>query len=162
MRVAGLVPWAIVLLLAAVFFRPVSRAAPFASTVFLIVQCAALVLLDSGFAASERVRWIEPPPAIYQFSGVQNVIHIVLDEFQADVFADILQQDRASLDRHLSGFQYFREHSGSFPTTSFSMPAMLASEEYRISSRRQTSSAKPSNTNRSSRRSPPRVTTSMP
>ena len=79
----------------------------------------------------QRVRWIEPPPAIYQFSPAQNVIHIVLDEFQSDVFNDILQQDRASLDRQFSGFQYFADHAGSFPTTSFSMPAMLAGQEYR-------------------------------
>ena len=40
--------------------------------------------------AAERVRWIEPPAAIYQFSSAQNVIHIVLDEFQSDVFHEIL------------------------------------------------------------------------
>ena len=81
--------------------------------------------------AAQRARWVEPPAAIYQFSATRNVIHVVLDEFQADVFNDIFQQDRAALDRQFAGFQYFADHAGSFPTTSFSMPAMLAGQEYR-------------------------------
>jgi hypothetical protein len=123
--------WAFVLLLALVFFRPVSTVAAFAAVVFFAIQLCALVLSDAGSAGTQRVRWTEPPRAIYEFSAVRNVIHIVLDEFQSDVFTDILQQDRASLDRDFSGFQYFADHAGSFPTTSFSMPAMLAGQEYR-------------------------------
>jgi hypothetical protein len=126
-----LAAWAVVLVLALVFFRPVSRVAPFASMVFLAVQAAAAVFADTQSATAGRVRWVEPPPAIFQFSSAQNVIHIVLDEFQSDVFHDIFTQDRAALDRQFSGFHYFADHAGSFPTTSFSMPAMLAGEEYR-------------------------------
>jgi hypothetical protein len=133
---AGRVPyelaaWTVVLLLALVLFRAVSRIAPFASLVFLGVQAAAVVVSGAGAGGDRPARWLEPPPAIYQFSPAQNVIHIVLDEFQSDVFADILQQDRATLDRQFSGFQYFADHAGAFPTTSFSMPAMLAGQEYR-------------------------------
>jgi hypothetical protein len=123
--------WAAALLIALLFFRPVSRIAAFASSVFLGVQFLALMLSDAGSAGTQRVRWIEPPRAIYEFSAARNVIHIVLDEFQADVFDDIFQHDRASLDRDFSGFHYFADHAGSFPTTSFSMPAMLAGREYR-------------------------------
>jgi hypothetical protein len=127
-----LAAWGVVLLLAIAFFRPVSRIAPFAALVFSGVQTAAVAWSTAGSAAGARsVRWIEPPPAIYQFSAARNVIHIVLDEFQSDVFGDILHQDRAALDRRFSGFQYFDDHAGSFPTTSFSMPAMLAGQEYR-------------------------------
>ncbi|HET9468852.1 MAG TPA: PA14 domain-containing protein, partial [Vicinamibacterales bacterium] len=123
--------WAGVLLLALIFFRPLSRIAPFASLVFLLVQTAGATVTGTDSTTAERVRWIEAPPAIFQFSSAQNVIHIVLDEFQADVFADIFRQDRQTLDRQFSGFQYFIDHAGSFPTTSFSMPAMLAAREYR-------------------------------
>ena len=126
-----LAAWAFVVLLALVFFRPVSRLATFTSLAFLVVQAIAAVFADTRSTTADRVRWIEPPSAIYQFSPVQNVIHIVLDEFQSDVFNDIFTQDRAALDRQFTGFQYFADHAGSFPTTSFSMPAMLASQEYR-------------------------------
>ena len=108
-----LAAWAGVLFLALVCFRPVSRIAPFASIVFLAVQLAAVVLSD-GSAAAQRVRWIEPPPSIYEFSADRNVIHIVLDEFQSDVFNDIFQQDRASLDRQFSGFSISPSTPGRF------------------------------------------------
>ena len=123
--------WVGVLLLALIFFRPVSRFAAFASVVFLGVQTAAAAMSGPESTTAARARWVEPPDAIFQFSSSQNVIHIVLDEFQADVFADIFQQDRQMLDRQFSGFQYFSDHAGSFPTTSFSMPAMLAGQAYR-------------------------------
>jgi len=123
--------WIAGVLAAVVFFRRVSNIAPFASLVFLGVQAAAVVVSGAESATAQRVRWVEPPPAIYQFSSARNVIHIVLDEFQADVFNDIFLQDRPALDRQFSGFQYFSDHAGSFPTTSFSMPAMLAGQEYR-------------------------------
>jgi hypothetical protein len=122
--------FAAVLLLAAVFFRPISRVAPFASLVFLGVQAIGMVASSSGPAA-EGARWIEPPAEIYQFSPAQNVIHIVLDEFQSDVFTEILHQDRAALDDTFSGFVYFEDHAAASPTTSMSMPAMLTGLTYR-------------------------------
>ncbi len=118
------------LVLAAIFFRPISRIAPFAALVFLGLQAAGAVATGAGPAA-ERARWIDPPADIYGFSRTRNIIHIVLDEFQSDVFGEILQTDRADLDRQFSGFTYFSEHAGAFPTTSMSMPAMLTGLEYR-------------------------------
>jgi hypothetical protein len=118
------------LLLAAIFSRPVSRIAPFASAAFIGVQAVAVAATDAGFSA-QRPQWTEPPAGIFRFSPTNNVIHIVLDEFQSDVFAEILEQDRASLDRQFSGFVYFADHAAAFPTTSMSMPAMLTGLEYR-------------------------------
>ena len=118
------------LLLAVAFFRPISRVAPFAALVFLGVQAAAAAANGAG-PASERARWIDPPPDIYRFSAARNVIHVVLDEFQSDVFTEILQQDRDALDKQFSGFVYLSDHAAAFPTTSMSMPAMLTGLEYR-------------------------------
>ena len=126
-----LAAWGIIAVLAAVFFRPVSRIAPFAAIAFLAVQGIAGALTGVEPATARRVRWMEPPRELFQFSSSRNVIHIVLDEFQSDIFHDIFERDRAVLDRQFSGFQYFADHAGSFPTTSFSMPAMLTGQEYR-------------------------------
>lgn len=117
-------------LAALALYRPISRVAPFAAVVFIGVQALGALVNSSGPAA-DRARWIEPPPEIYQFSSDRNVIHIVLDEFQSDVFTEILQQDRAALDTQFSGFTYFADHAGAFPTTSMAMPAMLTGVEYR-------------------------------
>ena len=122
--------FAAALLLAAVFFRRISRIAPFASLVFLGVQAAGAAITASGPAA-RGAGWIEPPPEIYQFSRAQNVIHVVLDEFQSDVFTEILHEDRATFDRTFSGFTYFQDHAAASPTTSMSMPAMLTGMSYR-------------------------------
>ncbi|RPI55069.1 MAG: hypothetical protein EHM55_08965 [Acidobacteria bacterium] len=119
-----------VLVAAVAFYRPISRVAPFAALVFIGLQAVGAAATSAGPAA-DRARWIEPPPEIYQFSPSRNVIHIVLDEFQSDVFTEILQQDRAELDSRFSGFVYFADHTGAFPTTSMSMPAMLTGMEYR-------------------------------
>jgi hypothetical protein len=126
-----LTAWAGFLLFLIVFFRPVSRIAPFAALVFIGVQVSAAVVMGAGPGAAERGRWTDPPPAIYEFSAKQNVIHVVLDAFQSDVFAGIMEEDRAAFNRHFSGFEYFADHAGAFPTTSFSMAAMLTGEAYR-------------------------------
>jgi hypothetical protein len=123
--------WTAALILALVYFRRISRIAALAALAFMGVQTAAVLLAATDSGALQRVRWLEPPANLYQFSATRNVIHIVLDEFQSDVFHDILQQDRSALDEQFSGFQYFADHAGSFPTTSFSMPAMLTGLEYR-------------------------------
>ncbi len=120
----------VIVLAGLALYRPISRVAPFAALVFLGVQVLGAVANSSGPAA-DRARWIEPPPEIYQFSPDRNVIHIVLDEFQSDVFTEILQQDRAVMDKQFSGFTYFADHAGAFPTTSMAMPAMLTGLEYR-------------------------------
>ena len=118
-----------ILAVAAILFRPVSRIATFASVAFLSVQAIAAAVTGAGHAG--HARWVEPPDDIYRFSRDRNVVHIVLDEFQADVFTEILGQDRPALDRTFSGFTYFADHTSAFPTTSMSMPAMLTGREYR-------------------------------
>ena len=122
--------FAVALIAAAIFSRAIGRIAPFASLAFMAVQTAGAIAGDVGPAA-ERARWIDPPPELYQFSASRNVIHIVLDEFQSDVFEEILHEDRAQLDTAFPGFTYFADHAAAFPTTSMSMPAMLTGLEYR-------------------------------
>lgn len=60
-----LAAWAGVLFLSAVFFRPVSRIAPFAALAFMGVQVAAAALIGTGPAAPARGRWVEPPSSLY-------------------------------------------------------------------------------------------------
>ena len=120
--------WVGVLVASVIFFRPVSRVAPFASLVFLSLQCLASIVAHDG---ERRVQWAEPPAEIYEFSSGQNVILVVLDEFQSDLFAELVEHDRRWFDEQFSGFVYFADHAGAFPTTSLSMPAMLTGQTYR-------------------------------
>ena len=56
---------------------------------------------------------------------------IVLDGFHSDVFAEILEAERSLMDRDFSGFVFFEDHAGAFPTTMVSVPAMLTGTVYR-------------------------------
>ena len=59
------------------------------------------------------------------------MIHIVLDAFPSWIFAELLEQERSTFDRDFSGFSFFADHLGAFPTTRASMPAMLTGMAYR-------------------------------
>lgn len=65
---------------------------------------------------------------IFQFHPTSNVIHIVVDGFQADVFGSLVSE---ALDLHqyreaFSGFTFYEETLGVFPYTHFSVPAFLS------------------------------------
>lgn len=135
-RLAGRVPyelgaWVAVPFLAAVFVRQVSRLTTFTAQLFLALQIGGLAVTWGGTAADQQTRWQEPPPELFQFSAERNVIHIVLDEFQSDAFAAILEDDRPWFDESFAGFTFFADHLGAFPSTSLSMPALLTGREYR-------------------------------
>ncbi len=65
---------------------------------------------------------------IYRFHPDQNIIHIVVDGFQSDVFDFLVanQQGSNRFRESLSGFTYYRETLGVFPFTRFSIPAYLS------------------------------------
>lgn len=64
-----------------------------------------------------------------QFSDQANIVHILLDELQSDVFDQVLQHNpdlRAALD----GFTYFPDTSSIYPYTEMSLPGILSGEIY--------------------------------
>ncbi|MDX1404897.1 MAG: sulfatase-like hydrolase/transferase [Woeseiaceae bacterium] len=70
--------------------------------------------------------------AIPRFSRGQNVVHIVMDGFQSDIFSDIIEDPaNAELKEQLKGFTLFRDNLGAFPYTQVSIPAFLSSRLYR-------------------------------
>lgn len=69
----------------------------------------------------------------YRFSSKMNVVHLIIDGFQSDVFNEIINEGdegRGFLSR-LDGFVFFQEHLGVFPYTHMTIPAMLTGEIYR-------------------------------
>lgn len=71
--------------------------------------------------------------AISQLSAKKNIIHIIADGFQADVFAEILTDTNGGeeLRRALDGFVHFPEQLGAFPLTHMSVPAILTGQIYK-------------------------------
>ncbi len=75
-----------------------------------------------------------------QFSKNRNVLHMVVDGFQSDIFYDLVHNENLhennhennlpTLKEHFSGFQFYLEALGVFPYTRFSLPAFLSAEIY--------------------------------
>jgi hypothetical protein len=76
-------------------------------------------------------QWSGPSNAMFDVSSTRNAFHIVLDGFHSDVFAEILEAERPLMDRDFSGFVFYKDHAGAFPTTIVSIPAMLTGTAYR-------------------------------
>ncbi len=127
--------WGGVLGAAIVYARQVSRVASMLSLMFVGLQVGAVaVALANPMQARGHAQsggWSAPPSRLYTLSRSENVIHIVLDGFMSELFGEAVTQERAFFDRRFSGFVYFAEHLGAFPTTRASMPAMLTGEAYR-------------------------------
>ena len=70
---------------------------------------------------------------IYRFSSHKNVVHLILDGFQSDVFEEIINdgEDGGRFASALKGFVFFKEHMGVFPYTHMAVPAILSGEIYR-------------------------------
>ncbi len=60
----------------------------------------------------------------YAFSGETNVLILILDEFQSDIFAEIVRQE-PGLSRPLDGFTFFRDCAGSYTNTAASVPFIM-------------------------------------
>ena len=120
--------------LAAVFARKVSAVAAVGSELLIALQVIALmvpIFTADSEARGDAPAWRPPPGQIYQLSRDQNVIHIVLDAFLSEMFAEVIERERSTFDRDFSGFTFFADHLGAFPTTRASMPAMLTGIAYR-------------------------------
>jgi hypothetical protein len=125
--------WVAVPIVSVVFARRLFPTAVFASRVMIALQVVLLAFttMQADADPNAGAKWEGPPEAIFELSSRQNVIHFVLDGFQSDAFLDILNADRAGMDRQFAGFTFFSNHLGAFPTTIVSIPAMLTGSVYR-------------------------------
>ena len=126
--------WAGGLVLAVVFARRVSTVAPLTSQLLIALEVIVLALPIASSTSDTQddvSGWDVTPAEIYQLSRDQNMIHVVLDGFLSEIFAETLAQERRTFDLDFSGFIFFADHLGAFPTTRASMPAMLTGIAYR-------------------------------
>ena len=120
--------WILAPLLSIAAARYVAPIAPFASAALLTLQTVVLMASALGSDSRAHAQWRGPSDSMFDLSRTKNVIHIVLDGFQSDVFDDILREDREQLDKSFSGAVFFADHAGAFPTTIASIPAMLTGD----------------------------------
>ena len=118
-------------LLVTIFAQRLFTVSVFASRILVALQVVLLAVTAAKADPDARAKWEGPPDAIFEASSTQNVFHFVLDGFQSDVFLDIIEAERAEMDRSFSGFTFFADHAGAFPTTIVSIPTMLTGQPYR-------------------------------
>jgi hypothetical protein len=82
---------------------------------------------------NKRDTYNADPEQIYEFSKTQNIVHILVDGFQADVFADLLNHTQLgpAYAKSFAGFVYYPETLGAFPYTQFAVPALLTGRTYK-------------------------------
>lgn len=95
---------------------------------FAGIQSASALAKKSGAKSSANALH-----EIYRFSSQKNVVHLILDGFQSDVFEEIIKEgeDGRRFTSALKGFVFFKEHMGVFPFTHMTIPAFLSGEAYR-------------------------------
>ena len=105
--------------------------APFASQLLVALHLVVLVGSAARSGPDAAVTHAAAPEFVFELSRTDNVIHIVMDGFQSDIFQRIIERDRVALGPSLSGFVLFADHAGAFRTTIASIPAMLTGHAYR-------------------------------
>jgi hypothetical protein len=98
----------------------------------LILGQAALLLgeggLKQGVWSKEHIPSAYPPKAILEVSKQQNIVHIVLDSMQTDVFLELVEKQEWR--DELTGFTLFYENSGVTPHTSLALPAIFSGQSF--------------------------------
>jgi hypothetical protein len=123
--------WAAVPVAAVLAAKWIAPVAAFASGVFMALQGALLISTTLQADSQTRAEWRGPSNAMFDVSSRRNAFHLVLDGFHSDVFAEILETERPLMDRDFSGFVFFQDHAGAFPTTMVSVPAMMTGRVFR-------------------------------
>ncbi len=126
----------VALLAAAVYWRqrllPVVRPL---CLLLLAVQAGSLWFLEpdprteSGDKLGRSITHSDPPERLFRFSAANNVIHIVLDGFQSDIFEEIIVDSKRYRDA-LPGFTFFKEAITSSSVTYLSVPSFMSATTY--------------------------------
>lgn len=123
-------------IVAAVYWR--RRLLPLARSLclfLLAVQVGSLWFLepdprsDPGDTLGSSITHSEPPETLFRFSDTRNVIHIVLDGFQSDIFEEIVEDSDRYRDA-LQGFTFFKEAITSSTVTYLSVPSFMTATTY--------------------------------
>ncbi|HUU05487.1 MAG TPA: sulfatase-like hydrolase/transferase [Patescibacteria group bacterium] len=122
--------WLAVLVLAQLKLKFFSR--------FMKATAWALVLLQLLFSLfyyfnslplPNHSKYVYEKSEQFNFSSHKNVIILLIDCFQSDLFQEVLDEDD-SLRQIFTGFTYFRNNLGGFPLTYASVPLILTGKYY--------------------------------
>jgi hypothetical protein len=122
--------WIVCLLLAACRPAFLYRRAKTLSLLILSIQLlvASFFVINQPELPSFKKFQIDPFKQ-FDFSNRKNIIILVLDTFQSDIFQEIIDQYPA-YKNYFKDFTYFRNTTGGFPSTYAAIPFMLTAQYY--------------------------------
>lgn len=132
-RLQGWIEVGFALLLFAVtvfFYRKMAKIGTRASLIMIVLQCIYLAIyipshssfLQAAKASSGTFQ------SILDYSPSNNIIHIVLDGMQTDVFRKVVNANHMADD--FDGFTLFAENIAAAGSTTFSIPSVFSGEAY--------------------------------
>ncbi len=129
---ADIVLWMTVLVGALLFHKQLMGIALPASLILIVIQLVGAVQLVVG--AEERL-WRgeipamdDPPEELFHYSREHNIVHLVLDNFQTDIFEELVEE--LDLERQFDGFTLFRDAAAVAPYTSMAIPSIFHGRVY--------------------------------
>lgn len=124
--------WILCFGLALFYHRHVYKIVRSASTALITLQAVLLIVTSIQHPEIWKDKSAEAstPEQLFQLSSKENVIHIILDELQSDVFQNIIQADTGHYYNVFEGFTFYNKIVGSYPTTIMSIPAFLTGHVY--------------------------------
>ena len=124
--------WIVVLGLLLKFARSLYPRAAIISAGLLAIQLVSLGVTATKSYVSPldffKHYYVEQAP-VFEYSTERNVILILLDEFQSDIFAEAVLA-RAELRAHFDGFTYFPDTTAGANFTELALPAILTGRMY--------------------------------
>lgn len=130
--------WVGGMLVAIVLYRRIGRRIIRTAVILFALQLFIFAFNWIGHAAeladkSGVSRSNQTPDELVRFSSQKNVLQIVADGFQSDVFEEIVNgsDEGENFAAALDGFTFYRNHLGVFPFTHMSVPAILSGKIYR-------------------------------
>lgn len=126
--------WIGILIVVLFYSKRLYRYIGIACMLLLIMQAAGL--MATVYSASDEPEWKNlqyssehNTNSMYEFSTNTNVILIILDTFQSDIFQEIIDEGPEYRDM-FKGFTYYRNNLGGFPATYPSIIYILSGKLY--------------------------------
>lgn len=124
--------WIGILIVVLFYSKRLYRYIGIACMLLLIMQAAGL--MATVYSAHDEPEWknLSYPhdlDKMYEFSTNMNVIIIILDTFESDIFQEIIDEDPEYRDM-FDGFTYYRNNVGGYPTTYLSVMYILSGKFY--------------------------------
>jgi hypothetical protein len=120
--------WLAALTAAVIFAQRLASIAGFGATVFIVLQALPLTGFLLHFEVGPEEEGPQIPPDILVYSGTRNIVHGVFDNFQTDVFEQIVAEE--NLHDYFDGFTLYANNLAVAPHTSLAVPAIFSGRAY--------------------------------